>query len=36
MVGDSKDGDDVVFAQQTDQRGYGGVILVDVLGVFPS
>lgn len=36
MVGDSKDGNDVVFAQQTDQRGYGWVILMDVFCVFPS
>lgn len=36
MVGDSKDGDDVVFAQQADQRGDGRVILMDVLRVFPS
>lgn len=34
MVGDSKDGDDVVFAQQTDQCGYGRVILFYILCVF--
>ncbi len=34
MVGDSKDGNDVVFAQQTDQRGDGRVILVYILCVF--
>lgn len=36
MVGDRKDGNDVVFAQQTDQRGYGRVVLVDVFCVFSS
>lgn len=34
VVGDSKDGDDVVFLQQADQHGDGGVILLDVLCVF--
>lgn len=34
MVGDRKDGNDVVFAQQADQRGYGRVILVYILCVF--
>lgn len=36
MVGDSKDGNDVMFAQQTDQRGDGRVVLMDVFCVFPS
>lgn len=35
MVGDGKDGNDVVFAQQPDQRGDGWVILGDVFCVFP-
>lgn len=35
MVGDGKDGNDVVFAQQPDQRGDGWVILSDVFCVFP-
>lgn len=36
MVGDSKDGNDVMFAQQTDQCGYGWVILIYVLCIFPG
>lgn len=34
MVGDSEDGDDVVFAQQTDQCGYWRVVLIYILCVF--
>lgn len=36
MVGDSKDRNDIMFAQQTDQRGYGWVILMDGFFVIPS
>lgn len=34
VVGDGQDGDDVVFAQYTDQRGYWRVILGYILCVF--
>lgn len=35
MVGDGKDGNDVVFAQQPDQGGDGWIVLGDVFCVFP-
>lgn len=34
VVGDSKNGNDVMFAQQADQCGYGRVILIYILCVF--